>query len=93
MEGLTDEEEDLVFEIELEIFSIATTTLLEEMVLLLNVKMSKIKSTEESNPKQGTLDQIVVKVVPSIVKSEDFCVKPKVSLEDKVYPKTYYHHS
>ncbi len=28
-----------------------------------------------------------------IVKSEESCVRPKVSLEDKVYPETYYHHS
>jgi hypothetical protein len=28
-----------------------------------------------------------------MVKSEDFCVKPEVSLEDKVYLETYYHHS
>jgi len=27
------------------------------------------------------------------MKSKDFCVRPEVSLEDKVYPKTYYHHS
>jgi len=26
------------------------------------------------------------------MKSEDFCVRPKVSLEKKVYLKTYYHH-
>jgi hypothetical protein len=32
-------------------------------------------------------------VVPSTVKLEDFCVSPKVSLEDKVNPETYYHHS
>jgi hypothetical protein len=27
------------------------------------------------------------------VKSKDFCVKPEVLLEDKVYLETYYHHS
>jgi len=48
--------------------------------------MSKTKSTEESDPKQGTLDQTVTEVVPSIVKLEDFCVRLEVSLEDKVYP-------
>ncbi len=32
-------------------------------------------------------------MVPSITKLEDCHVKPKISLEDKVYPKTYYHHS
>jgi hypothetical protein len=31
-------------------------------------------------------------VEPSIVKLKD-CVKLKVSLENKVYPKTYYHHN
>jgi hypothetical protein len=55
--------------------------------------VSKNRSTKESDPKQGTSNQIVAKVVPSTVKSKDFCVKPEVSLEDNVYPKTYYHHS
>jgi hypothetical protein len=32
-------------------------------------------------------------MVPSIVKLKDFCVRLEVSLKDKVYPKTYYHHS
>jgi hypothetical protein len=32
-------------------------------------------------------------MVPSTMKSKDFYVKLKVSLEDKVYPETYYHHS
>jgi len=54
------------------------------MILLLNVGVSKIKSTEEFDPKQGTLYQIVVESVLSTVKFEDFCVKSNVSLEDKV---------
>jgi hypothetical protein len=37
MEGLIDEEEDLIFETKLEVFSIGIITLLEEMVSLLNV--------------------------------------------------------
>jgi hypothetical protein len=32
-------------------------------------------------------------VVPSTVKLEDFCVRLKVSLEDKVYLESYYHHN
>jgi hypothetical protein len=32
-------------------------------------------------------------VVPSIIKPKDFYVKPEISLEDKFYPKTCYHHS
>jgi hypothetical protein len=93
MEGLTDEEEDLIFEIEPKLFSVNTSTLSEETVSLLNVRVSKIKSIYESNFKQRTSDQIAVEVVPSTVKSEDFYVRPEVSLEDKVYPKTHYHHS
>jgi len=53
----------------------------------------KIRSIEEFDPQQGTSNQTITKMVPSIVKLEDFCVKPDVSLEDKVYLKTYYHHS
>ncbi len=48
---------------------------------------------EESNLEQGISNQTDVKVVPSTMKSEHFCVKLEVSLEDKVYPKTYYHHN
>jgi len=93
MQGLIDEEKDLIFEIEPELFSIGTITLLEKIVSLLSVGVSKIRSIEESISKQRTSNQIATKVVPSTMKLEDFYVKPKVSLEDKVYPKTYYHHS
>jgi hypothetical protein len=72
MEGLTYEEEDVIFETKLKQLSIGTITFLEETVLLLNVGVSKIKSIEEFDPEQGTLDQIVVKGVPSIVKLKDF---------------------
>jgi hypothetical protein len=55
--------------------------------------VSKIRSIEKSNRKQRTLDQTVVEVVPLIVKSKDLFVTLEVSLEDKVSPKTYNHHS
>ncbi len=51
MEGLTNEEEDLIFEIELELFSIGTITFLEETVSLLNIGMLEIKNTKEPNKK------------------------------------------
>ncbi len=54
MEGLTNEEENLIFEIEPKLFSIGTITLLEKIVLLLSVGMSEIKSTKEYDPKQRT---------------------------------------
>jgi len=58
MQRLTYVEEDLIFEIELELFSIGTVTLLEETISLLSVGVSKIKSTEDFDSKQRTLNQI-----------------------------------
>ncbi len=63
------------------------------MISLLNVGVLEIKITKEFYSKQRTSNQTTTKVVPLIMKSKDFCVRPKVSLEDKVYLKTYYHHS
>jgi len=48
--GLTDEEEDLIFKIDLEFFSIGTITILEETISLLSIGMLKIKINEESDP-------------------------------------------
>jgi hypothetical protein len=93
MQGLTSEDEDLIFEIEPKLFPIDTITFLEETISLLSVEVPKIKSTKESYSKQKTLDQTSTKVVPSTMKSKDFCVRPKVSLKNKVYPKSYYHHN
>ncbi len=81
------------FETNLELFLVGTIIFSKETISFLSVGVSKIKNIEEFDPKQRTLDQTTTEVVPSIVKSEDFCVKLKVSLEDKVYLKTYYHHS
>jgi len=92
MEGLTYEKEDLIFEIERKLISNGTITIYET-VSLLNVGVSKIRNVEEFDLKQGTNDQRVAEVVPLTVKLEDFYVTPKVSLEDKVYLETYYHHS
>jgi hypothetical protein len=55
--------------------------------------MSKIKINEESKPQQGTLDLGITKVVFSTTKPKDFYVRSETSFEDKVYPKTYYHHN
>jgi hypothetical protein len=50
MEGLTDEEEDLIFKIELELFSIGTIIILEGNFSLLSIGMLKIKINEEFDP-------------------------------------------
>jgi hypothetical protein len=47
--------------------------------------VSEIKINEELDSKQETSNQRVAKMVPSTTKPEDFYVKPKISLEDKVY--------
>jgi len=80
IEGLTNEEEDLIFETKPKFFSIGTITFLEEIVSLLNVGVSKIRSIGDSDLEQRTLDQTTTKVVPLIVKLENFCVKPGVYL-------------
>jgi hypothetical protein len=54
MEGLTNEEEDLIFEMEPQLFSIGTIIISNEIVSLLNVGMSEIKNTKESDQEQGT---------------------------------------
>jgi hypothetical protein len=93
MQRLTSEDEDLIFEIERKLFPIDTITFLEETISLLSVEVPKIESIKESDSKQRTLDQTSTKVVPSTMKSKEFCVRPKVSLENKVYPESYYHHN
>jgi hypothetical protein len=55
--------------------------------------MSEVRVSGESNPKQETSDQGATKVVLSTTNTTKFHVKPEISFEDKVYPKTYYHHS
>ncbi len=65
----------------------------KKMVSLLNVGVSKIRSTKKFDPKWGTSNQIATKMEPSTVKSKDFCIRLEVSLENKVYLETYYHHS
>jgi hypothetical protein len=92
LKGLTNEEEDLIFETDSKLFSIGTIIMSDEIVSLLNIGVSKIKINEKSNPKIKTSNQRATGVVPLITKLKDFYVKPKISLEDKVYPKTYYHH-
>jgi hypothetical protein len=54
MDRLTNEKEDLIFEIQPKLFLIGTITLSKETIALLSVGVSKIKSTKEFNPEQGT---------------------------------------
>jgi hypothetical protein len=54
LERLIYEEEDLIFEIEPELFSISTIIISYEIVSLLNIGVLKIKISIESNLEQGT---------------------------------------
>jgi len=47
MEGLTDEEEDLIFETNIELFSIGTIIILDETISLLSVGVTKIRINGE----------------------------------------------
>ncbi len=47
MQGLIDKEEDLIFEIKLELFSIGTITILDETISLPNVGIIEIRFNGE----------------------------------------------
>jgi len=51
--------------------------------------VSKVKVSGESDPKQETLKMML----STTTNTTKFHVRPEISLEDKVYPKTYYHHN
>ncbi len=55
--------------------------------------MLEIKISENFEPKQGTSNQGAIEVVPSTTKTTKFNVRPEISLENRVLPKTYNHHS
>ncbi len=93
MEGLTNEEEDLIFETKPKLFLINTITISYETISLLSVGLSNIRINGEFEPQQGISYQGVLKLMASTTKTTKFNVKPKISLENKVYPKTYYHQS
>ncbi len=93
VEGLIDEEENLIFETKPKLFSIRTIIISDETISLLSIGVLEIRISTEYKLEQGTLDQRTLKVVPSTIKPEDFYVKLEISLENKVYPKIYYYHT
>jgi hypothetical protein len=92
LESLTNEQEYLIFQIKPKLLSIGTITISNEIILLSSVGVFKIKIIEKFELVQRTSYQRVVEVVFT-TKSEDLYVRPKISLEDKVYLETYYHHT
>jgi hypothetical protein len=75
------------------LLSIGTITISNETISLLNVQVLEIRINAYSKLEQGILDQRVVELKASTTKITKFNVKPNISLEYKVYVKTYYHHN
>ncbi len=67
-------------------FSDGTIIISNETVSLLTVGVFKIRIIAEFEPEHGTLDQKVAEMVSTTTKSKDLYVRPKISLEDRVYP-------
>jgi hypothetical protein len=65
----------VTFEIKPKLFSIGIVTISHEIVSLFNVRVLEIKISQKSELKQRSSNQRIAKVVPSIIKSEDFYVK------------------
>jgi hypothetical protein len=86
MEGLIDEEEDLIFETKPKLFSISIITISNETISLMNVGVTYIIINGECELKQGISNQGATKVVASTIKTTKFNGKSNTSLEDKVYP-------
>jgi len=72
------------------LLSIGTIIISDEIISLLSVGVTKITINGKFELEQGISYQGVVEVVALTTK---FNVKLETSLEGRVYPKTYYHHS
>jgi len=59
----------------------------------LSVGVTKIKINGESEPKERISDKKTTEVMALTTKITKFNVKPKTSMEDKVYLEIYYHHN
>ncbi len=55
--------------------------------------MLEVKVSGEFDLEQERSHQGVVKVVISTINTTKLHVRLQISLEDKVYPETYYHHN
>ncbi len=84
---ITYEEKDLIFVNELELFSIGTINLPLEILEIIVINTIQLKRTIEiANSKAKPFCNF--KGSAEIVLEQ----KPKVNLNKKVYPETYYHH-
>jgi hypothetical protein len=84
--GITYEEED-IFATELELFSIGIINLLETIQYVRTIDVEIM----DTNVKTSNLE-LKSKVKTTTHKTIGNKYEPKVALEDKVYPKTYYNH-
>jgi hypothetical protein len=69
LKGLIYEKEDLIFEIEPKLLSIGIITISDEIVSLLNIRISEIRINEEYELEQGVTYQRTLEIVSSTTKT------------------------
>jgi hypothetical protein len=84
--GITDEKEDIIFTIEPKLFSIGTISLPKTIQF---VKTTYV-GIMDTDVKTNILEQRYVQSTQKKILSNKY--EPKVIIQDKVYPKTYYRH-
>ncbi len=85
--GITNEEEDIIFAIKPKLFSIGTMSLPKIIQFMKTTYVGIMDTNVKTNiSKQGSKVQNIGKKIPG----NKF--EPKVALKDKVYPKTYHKH-
>jgi hypothetical protein len=85
--GITDEEEDIIFAVEPKLFSIGTISLLETIQYVKTTDVKIMDTNVQTNTStQKSREQSIEKKIANNI------YEPKVALEDKVYLETYYSH-
>jgi hypothetical protein len=85
--GITDEEEDIIFATKLKLFSIGTISLPEIIQSMKTTDMGIMDTDVKTS-----ISKQIYEVHNTKKKIFGNKYEPKVTLEDKVYPKTYYKH-
>ncbi len=83
----------MVFDIESKLFSIGTIIISYETISLMSIEVSKVRISGKSDLEQESSYQGATKVMLSTTNTKKIHVRPNISLENKVYPETYYHHN
>jgi hypothetical protein len=85
--GLTNEEEDIIFATEPKLFSIGTINLLKTIQSMKTIDVEIMDNNVKTNNSEFKFG---VQSTEKKITSNKY--EPKVALKDKVYPDTYYNH-